>query len=69
LTLIQLFLLFFVSHKEIHKTWKLTNKSYKMSTLKNALEHSDTDARGTISQKSRLSTLNILVLLLPNKMP
>jgi len=38
-----------------------------MSTLKNALEHSDTDARATISQKSRFLTLNVLVLILPSK--
>jgi len=39
-----------------------------MSTLKNALEHSDTGTRVIISQTSRFFVLNILVLIFPNQL-
>jgi len=59
--------LFLFPSKKYTETLKLTNKFHEMSTLENALKHSDTDARATISQKSKFLTLNVLVLILPNE--
>ena len=62
-----IFLLFLFPSKKYTETLKLTNKFHETSTLENALEHSDTDAQTTISQKSRFLTLNVLAQTFPSE--
>jgi len=61
------FILFLFPSKKYTETLKLTNKFHETSTLENALEHRDTDAQKTISQKSRFLTLNVLALTFPSE--